>query len=107
MICPKCGEHWEDHKPATWNKITLDAGTLTGPYGSVRISAGRAEILYVLIKARGRPVQKDTLINMIWDGGELSERSYYAQIANLRRDCADVGVHIRCQYNIGYYVDVD
>jgi DNA-binding response OmpR family regulator len=100
--CPTCGSPIHSLNIL----VSLNGNTVTTARGSVRLSAGQAEIAWVLNKFSPAFVPVERLLVAIHGRNRenLPEQGLRTQIKRLRRLLDPIGVKIDCIYNTGYRI---
>ncbi|MBT8099863.1 MAG: protein kinase, partial [Gammaproteobacteria bacterium] len=86
-------------------RVSPMQGELRGPSGSQHIEPKVMKLLLCLAERHGEVVERDTLIDVVWDGRVVSDEALFRCVAELRKRLGDSRKnprYIRTVHKIGY-----
>lgn len=104
--CPHCNRPMPRHE-GSWQgwSVNLDANTAQGPTGAVvQLSRREAELLQILVAARGSVVPHERIYALLWGirPPEDPASNVRVFVSHIRRALEAYGVTLRSMKDVGY-----
>ncbi len=78
-----------------------------GKSASIDLTPIEFKILFALVKNYGKEIDRQTLVRLIWDKVNLSERNIDTHVCHLRKKIAQSNLSIKNKRGNGYYIKTE